>query len=175
MSYDDSPVGPYLELSLAIPARLGLRPGLCVMAQVVTSAEARRVCREQWGLPTEVGPLRWSADGDERVMGWEERGLVLRARGRGPAVPTLVPARSLQWRPGGPVVSPRRLWARVRSAPCDMEVPADDELAWLLGAHPGVLLQGARVVASPARSPAGLLSSVPWREGARSAAPEPAG
>ena len=41
VSYQDSPVGPYLELSLALPARLGLRPGLSVVFQVVSAPPAR--------------------------------------------------------------------------------------------------------------------------------------
>lgn len=175
MSYDDSPVGPYRELSVAVPARLGLRPGLCTVAMVVTSAEARLECWRSWGLPAELGALRWSVDGDDREMSWEERGLVLRGQPWGPRLATVVPLRWVQWRPGGPVVLPRRLRARMRAARCTVDVSGDDVLAWLEGCHHGVALQGARIVAGVARRPAGLLSSVPWRERVRSRAPEPAG
>ena len=175
MTYDDSPVGPYRELSVAVPARLGLRPGLCTVAMVVTSADARLECRRTWGLPAELGALQWSAGDGERVMVWRERGLVLRGRAWGPPLAAVVPLRWVQWLPGGPVVLPRRLRARMRLARCQVEVPVDDELAWLGGGHHGLAVQGARIVASAARRPAGLLSSVPWRQRVRSGAPEPAG
>ena len=175
MSYDDSPVGPYRELSVAVPARLGLRPGMCTVAMVVTSADARLACRRTWGLPAERGELDWIATAGTREMLWRERELVLRGRVWGPPLVTIVPLRWVQGRPGGPVVLPRRLRARVRMAHCEVEVPADDDLAWLEGRHRGIALQGARIVAGAARRPAGVLSSVPWRERVRARAPEPAG
>ena len=177
MRYDDSPVGPYVELSVLVPARLGLRPGMCTVAMVVTSAEARLECRRHWGLPAELGDLRWSAGpaGGERTLSWEDRGLTFTGRPFGPAVlAPFVPLRSVAWRPTGAVVLARRLRARVRPARCRIEVAADDDLAWLAGAHAGVALAGARIVAGAARRPAGLLSSVPWRDRATGGAPEPA-
>ena len=190
MRYDDSPVGPYVELSVLVPARLGLRPGMCTVAMVVTSAEARLECRRNWGLPAEVGALRWSAGAAAesgatgsgsgvgagvRTLSWDERGLLFTGRPFGPSVlAPIVPVRSVAWRPTGAVVLGRRLRARVRAARCRIEVAAGDDLAWLAGSHPGVALTGARIVASAARRPAGLLSSVPWRERATGGAPEPA-
>lgn len=174
--YDDSPVGPYCELSVALPARIGLRPGLCVVAMVVTSPEARLACRRLWGLPAEVGPLRWEAHGRDRGMVWEKRGITLHGRPSGPSTGLLVPVRSLQWRDGGPVVAPRRLRARVGLARCRVEVAEeDDPLAWTAGAHRGLVLQGARIVASASRRPAGMVSSVPWRERVVPAPVDPAG
>lgn len=180
MRYDESPVGPYVELSVVVPARLGLRPGLCTVAMVVTSAEALAVCRRSWGLPAELGDLHWSAgtggDPSERTVAWEGRSLSFTARPLGPTmlVP-VVPVRSVAWRPSGGIVLTRRLRARVRPARCTVSVDEADDLAWLAGAHPGLALTGARIVASAARRPAGLLSSVPWRERAAGGAPEPAG
>lgn len=176
MRYDDTPVGPYLELSVLVPARLGLRPGMCTVAMAVTSPEARLECRRSWGLPAELGQLRWSADGDDsRTLTWDERGFSFTASAHGPAVlAPLVPVRSAAWRPSGPVVLVRRLRARVRSATCDLAVDGGDEFEWLAGRHRGIALAGARIAADAARRPAGLLSSVPWRERA-AGAPEPAG
>ena len=174
--YDDSPVGPYCELSVVVPARLGLRPGLCVVAMAVTSPEARLACRSLWGLPTEVGALRWEADGRDRGMVWDGRGIAVHGRPSGPSVGAVLPVRSLQWREGGPVVAPRRLRARVGPARCRVEVAdADDPLAWVSGDHRGLVIAGARIVASPARRPAGMVSSVPWRERVVPAPAEPAG
>jgi hypothetical protein len=176
MRYDDSPVGPYRELSVVVPARLGLRPGVCVVAMAVTSPEARRACRELWGLPAEVAPLRWEAQGRDLALVWEERGIAVHGRPGGPAVMAVVPVRSLQYRDGGPVVAPRRLRARLCPARCRVEVgEADDPLAWVAGDHRGVAIQGARIVASAARRPAGVVSSVPWRERVLPAPAEPAG
>jgi hypothetical protein len=176
MRYDDSPVGPYCELSVVVPARLGLRPGLCVVAMVVTSAEARLQCRRLWGLPVEVGDLRWEAGGRDRAMVWDGRGIAVRGHQTRPAVALLAPVRSLQWRDDGPVVAPRRLRARLALARCRVEVDdGHDPLVWVAGDHRGVAIQGARIVASAARRPAGMLSSVPWREGVLPAPAEPAG
>ena len=177
MNYDDTPVGPYVELSVLVPARLGLRPGMCTVAMVVTSPEARLECRRSWGLPAELGALRWSCGpGDgERTLTWDERGLSFTAHAHGPAVlAPFVPVRSAAWRSGQPAVLVRRLHARVRPARCELKVDAGDDLAWVAGQHRGLALSGARISAAPARRPAGLLSSVPWRERA-AGAPEPAG
>ena len=176
MRYDESPVGPYCELSVVVPARLGLRPGMCTVAMVVTSPHARLQCRHLWGLPVEVGDLRWEADGRERAVVWDGRGITFRGHQTRPAVAALAPVRSLQWRDGGPVVAPRRLRARLALARCTVEVEdGDDPLAWAAGNHRGLVIQGARIVASAARRPAGMLSSVPWRERVLPAPAEPAG
>ena len=177
MRYDESPVGPYTELSVLVPARLGLRPGLCTVAMAVTSAEALAECRRNWGLPAELGDLRWSAAaGAERTLTWEARDLSLTGRAFGPSVfAPMVPVRSVAWRPSGSVVLARRLRAHVRAAHCEVQVDAGTDLGWLAGRHPGLTLSGARIVAQPARRPAGLLSSVPWRDRPIAGAPEPAG
>lgn len=176
MRYDDSPVGPYCEMSVVVPARLGLRPGLAVVATAVTSPEARLEYRRLWGLPAEVGPLRWEADGRDRGLVWDERGIAVHGRPSGPPIAVLVPVRSLQWHDGGPAVAPRRLRARVAPARCRVEVlEEDDPLGWVAGEHRGLALTGARIVATAARRPAGVLSSVPWRERLVPAPAEPAG
>lgn len=169
--YDDSPFGPFTELSVARPACLGLRPGVCVVGQAVTSAEARRAYRAAWGLPTELGALRWEAGADDRSVAWEERGVVLRARPRGPLLPMLpVPARSIQWGPAGAVIAPRRLRARLRAAACELHLEAGDPWEALAGRHPGAVLSGLAVLAAAARHPAGLVSSIPRAGRARPAA-----
>jgi hypothetical protein len=117
-----------------------------------------------------VGSLRWRSVGDEREVLWEERGIVVRGRPLGPAMPFLVPLRALQRRGDGPVVVPGRLRGRAHVARVELEVPAGDVLAPLAGPHRGVLLSGMRFVIAPARLPAGLTSTLraPLR------APEPA-
>ena len=169
-SYADSPVGPYLELGVARPARLGARPGLCFTTMVVTSTDSRVGGRLNWGFPKELGTLRWSADGDERELWWEERGIVLRGRPTGPALPVLAGLRSLQRRSDGPVVVPGRVRGRARWGRVEIKVPEGDALAGLAGPHRGVVMGGMRLVVHPARSPRGLASTLraPLR------APEPA-
>lgn len=159
--YTHSPVGPYLELSVAVPARLGLRPGLCVTTMVVNAAGARAGCRANWGLPAEVGTLRWGVDGSERSMVWEERGLVVRGVPSGPAIPAMVPVRSVQGRADGPVLVPRRFFALTRLARVHVDVVDDDDsLAWLAGPHAGAVQSGVRMLVRPARRPTGLWSSL---------------
>ncbi|MDP9403471.1 MAG: hypothetical protein M3P85_09070 [Actinomycetota bacterium] len=173
--YDDSPVGPYLELSVAEPARLGLRTGMCVTTMAVSSPRARAACRERWDLPAEIAAMRWSAEGEERSLVWEEREIVLRARPRGPWLPAVMPLRSLQSGAAGPVVVPRRFGSRLRLAEVDVDVPAGDSFASLRGRHAGAMTAGARMVTRPARRPAGMLSSIPLRVRQVVPGPEPAG
>ena len=158
--YTSSPVGPFLELVVAVPARLGLRPGFFAVADAVSEPAAKVGLRCNWGFPAEVARLTWSADGDERVVRWEERGLELRARPFGLRVPVVARVRSVQRRGDGPVVVPRRLLSLARLARTAVEVPPDDaELAWLAGPHGGLVLSSARLVMRPARHPSGVLSS----------------
>lgn len=158
--YTGSPVGPFVELSVAQPARLGLRPGLCVTAMVVSQAAAMAGTRLNWGLPAEVGRLTWAVDGDERVLRWDDGGVVLRGTPVGLRLPLVLPVRAVQRRGDGPVVVPRRVAAVVRPARTTVELDGDDHpWAWLAGPHPGALLATARLLLRPARHPSGLLSS----------------
>ncbi|HUP70540.1 MAG TPA: hypothetical protein VM142_12115 [Acidimicrobiales bacterium] len=173
--YDVSPVGPYIELSVAEPARLGLRTGLCVTTMAVTSPAARALCRQRWELPTEVAAMTWSGDSEERSLVWEEREIVLRGRPRGPWLPVILPLRSLQGGPSGPVVAPRRMRGRLRMAAVVVEAPEGDRLATLAGRHPGVMSGALSMVAHPPRRPTGLFSSIPLRVPNLAPGPEPAG
>ncbi len=172
--YDVSPVGPYLEFSVAEPARLGLRTGLCLTSMAVTSPRARVLCRQRWDLPTEVAAMTWSADGDERSLVLEQREIVLSGRPTGPWAPVMLPLRSLQGGAWGPVVAPRRMRGRLRMAVVDLEVPPGDALAVVAGRHPGVMSARLSMVAHPPRRPAGLLSSIPLRVPHLGPGPEPA-
>lgn len=160
--YTDSPVGPYLELSLGLPARLGLRPGLCVVLQLVSEPVARLGYRQNWGLPASTGRLSWFADGDQRVLRCEQPGIEVRGVPVGPAVPAIVPVRSVQRRSDGPVVLPRSFLALTRLARVVVSVEdrADTLMAALDGSHPGAVMAGVRIVARPARHPTGFLSSL---------------
>lgn len=172
--YDVSPVGPYLEFSVAEPARLGLRTGLCVTSMAVTAPKARALCRQRWDLPTQVAAMTWAEDGDERSLVLEDRELVLSGRPRGPWAPVMLPLRSLQGGASGPLVAPRRLRGRLRLAAVHLEVPGGDALAVLAGRHPGVMSSGLSMVAHPPRRPTGLLSSIPLRVPHLAPGPEPA-
>lgn len=158
--YTSSPVGAYLELALSIPARLGMRLGWCMVCAVTDRQDARIGGRLNWGFPTEMGQLRWCSDGDERELAWEDRGLVVRGRGRGMQVPMALPARSLQQRDDGPVVVPGRLWGRFQRARIEVEVEPGDQLAWLNGPHRGVLVSGLNHVVREARHPIGLTATL---------------
>lgn len=158
--YTTSPVGPFLELSVVQPSRLGLRPGLCVTAMVVSQANAQAGHRLNWGLPAEVGRLTWAVDGDERVLRWDDGGVTVRAVPVGPRLPLVLPVRSVQRRGDGPVIVPRRVAALVRPARTTVELDGDDHpWAWLAGPHPGAVSAAARLLLRPARHPSGLLSS----------------
>ena len=175
MRYTDSPVGPFLELAVAEPAHLGLRPGLCVTTSVVSASPARVGGRLGWGFPRELGRLTWWRDGDGASLRWDDRAIDVRAEpgrhaGRfrrlgslaglsGLRLPFLVPMRSLQRRTDGPVVVPGHVRGIARLAHVDLVVPDDDPLAWLAGRHRGLVVSGARVLLRPARRPTGLFST----------------
>jgi hypothetical protein len=158
--YTDSPVGPYLELAIGEPARVGARPGFCITTMVVDSPASRAGGRLNWGFPKELGTLRWRHRDDEPELCWDERGIVVRGLPRGPTLPVLVPVRSLQHRGDGPVVVPGSLRGRARLARVTVEAPEDDPLAALAGNHRGGVVQGMHFVVRPARHPIGLTSTL---------------
>ena len=121
--FTESPVGPYLELSVAEPARLGARIGLCVTLMVVDSPDSRLGGRLNWGLPKELGTLRWLADDDERTLAWEDRDVVVRGVPSGPSVPMVAPVRSLQRRADGLVVVGGRMRGHARPARVEITRP----------------------------------------------------
>jgi len=168
--YDDSPAGPYRELAVGQPARLGAHIGLCITTMAVTSVDSRLGGRVNWGFPKELGTLVWLDEGDDRVLRWEEREIVVRATPVGPPLPVLLPLRALQRRADGLVSVRGHARGRGRMARVEIEVPEDDALAGLAGCHRGLMVAGMRLVVSPARRPAGLTATLraPLR------APEPA-
>ena len=168
--YTGSPVGPYLELAVAEPARLGLRFGWCVTTMVVDSAESRHGGRVNWGYPKQLGSLTWHVDGDERELHWAERSITVRGRCTKLRLPFLAPVQSLQRRGDGPVLVPGRLRGLACLTKVDVDVPAGDELATVAGRHPGLHVAGMRFRVRPARHPLGIVSTLraPLR------APEPA-
>jgi hypothetical protein len=168
--YTDSPVGPYLELAVGRPARLGLRPGWCFTTMVVDRPEARLGGRLNWGFPKELGRLVWAQDGDERELRWADRDVCVRGVPTKVVFPVLLPVRSLQRRGDGPVVVPARVRGRGRLARVTVYAPTGDPLAPAAGTHLGVHVAGMRFVVRPARRPVGIASSLlaPLR------APEPA-
>jgi len=158
--YTGSPVGPYLELAVGEPARLGARPGWCITTMVVDSPESRLAGRMNWGFPKELGTLTWSADGDERRLHWLDGGLTMVGRANRAPLPFLVPVRSLQRRADGPVVVPGRLWGRAGLTRVEIALDAAGDRDWLAGAHPGASVAGMRFIVRPARHPFGWASSL---------------
>jgi hypothetical protein len=137
---------------------------------VVTSVDSRLGGRVNWGFPKEMGTLVWLDEGDDRVLRWEERDIVVRTSPVGPPLPVLVPLRALQRRADGLVSVRGHARGRGRVARVEVEVPADDPLAGLAGRHKGLMIAGMRLVMNPARRPVGLAATLraPLR------APEPA-
>ncbi|MDQ1397491.1 MAG: hypothetical protein QOG64_2750 [Acidimicrobiaceae bacterium] len=159
--YTESPVGPFLELAIAEPARVGLRPGWTVTTSVVSAPPARIGGRLGWGFPRELGTLTWSRDGEGSTLRWEDRDIVVRSPEPGGGHwPFLVPMRSLQRRADGPVIVPGHGRGRARFGRLAVEAPQDDPLASLAGDHFGITVTGMRTLLRPARRPAGLFSSL---------------
>lgn len=149
--YATSPVGAYLELAVAQPARLGARVGMCSTTMIVDLLGARTAGRAGWGFPKEMGTLRWTEDGDDRALQWEERGVVVRGASRTRPFPGLLPYSSLQQRVDGPVWVTGRLRGRARLATTTVETPAGDPLGFLAGRHAGALFAEAQVTMRAAK------------------------
>ena len=158
--YSSSEWGPYLELAIGEPARLGLRLGWCMTTMVVDSAASRSQGRAAHGFPKELGTLAWDADGDERELRWSEREIVVRGVPSSFRLPVLVPVRALQHRADGPVVVPGRLRGIARLARVEVVAPDDDPLWPLAGFHRGCTVAGMRFVVRPARTPFGVTSTL---------------
>lgn len=172
VSYDQSPVGPYLELAVAEPARLGLHPGLCVTTMVVNVPASRVAGICNWGFPKELGTLSRTSDGTSSVLTWEEGGLSVTARtSTERSLPVSVPVRALQRRSDGPVVVPARLRGRARPAMVTVVATATEGRgAALAGRHRGVVVEGMRFVVDPARHPSGIAAPLRAPLGAPEAA-----
>jgi len=168
--YQESPVGPYSELIVAEPARLGLRPGLCATTVVVDSPAARVGGVLNWGFPKELGTLVWDNDGTERELRWVERGLSVRGHRTKTTFPLFIPFRNVQRRGDGPVVVPASIRGRAHTAKLEIDVDDNDPLVWLAGAHRGAVVDGLHYTLDPARLPSGLTSTLR----APLTAPEPA-
>jgi hypothetical protein len=149
LRYTDSTVGPFLELSIAVPARVRGRLGWCRTLVVVDRPEVRTAVRAHWGLPASVGTLRWFARDDERELVWEERDLVVRGRGRGPVFPWATPQPLFLERHHEPVVAPGRMHGTLKLARVRVQVFPGDELAPLAGGHPGAVLRGLHHARGP--------------------------
>jgi hypothetical protein len=173
VSYSASPVGPYLELALAEPARLGVRPGLCVTTMVVNATQSRVAGICNWGFPKELGTLTWVSDGSVSSLTWAEGGLTLVAEAATVrSLPVVVPLRALQRRSDGPVVVPGRVRGRARMAEVTVRVDEGTSgwIASLAGRHRGVVVRGLRLVVDPARHPSGLTAPLRAPLGAPEAA-----
>jgi len=158
--FTESPVGPYLRLAIAEPARLGMRPGWTLTTVVVDSVHARVGEQLNWGIPAELGTLRWSSRDNERELLWEERQVGVGVACRGPRIPVKVPLRSLQERDDGPVVVPGRIGGMARFGPVTVTVSSRDELDWASGRHRGFLVTGLQQIMREARHPIGLRSTL---------------
>ncbi len=157
--YTDSPVGPFLQLMVLVPARLGAHPGWTVAVAVVDKSEALVGYRMNWGVPAQMGELRWFARDGVRQLLWEDRDLSVKARGRGIGVPMVLPHRMVLARADGPVVVPDRLWGLFRPAIVTVEASArGDILDPLVGRHLGATIDGVHRTIAPARTPVGLLA-----------------
>ncbi len=156
----DSPVGPFLSLRVGEPARMGLRLGWYFGTSVVNNADARKLGRQYWGFPHELGTLRWNSEANTRSLTWEERGIQLEAEVAGRGLPILCSVRTLQHRTDGPVVIPSRLRALARRSTVALSFGPDDPLAGLGGSHFGFTLSGLLIRRHSARVGFGLFSTL---------------
>jgi hypothetical protein len=127
---------------------------------VVNVPDARVGGVVNWGFPKVLGTLRWSIDGEERSLRWEEGDVVVRGRTTGVPLPMLVPLRAVQHRSDGPVVVPASILGTARLGRVQVDVATDSPLTGLAGLHLGAFVAGMRFNVDPARVPAGLTSTL---------------
>lgn len=151
--YTHSPFGPFLELAVAEPVRLGARMGWCRTLVVVDRSDVRIDDRLQWGFPAELGLLRWFARGDERELVWENHDLVVRGHPHGPPMPYFSPQRTLQERNREPIVVPGHARGMARAARVTVHTMPGDSFAGLAGRHVGLMISGLHRVWRDAQLP----------------------
>ena len=126
--FSGSPHGPFLELAVAEPARLGARFGWCRTLVVVDRPDVQREST-RWGLPAMLGRLEWSADDEIRKLSWLDRDLQVTGRVRRLALPWAISQRSLQRRGGDNVVVPSRSRGLAHTCLVRIDVVGDDAAA----------------------------------------------
>jgi hypothetical protein len=149
VSYDGSPVGPYLETVVCIPAWYLGRPGFCVTTIAVDSEPALWAGLDFWGYPKVLGTMEWQADGRTREFRWKERDLVIRARAGRRSVPAGAVLPTVQAVPGGGAYTGLRIAGRLGLARIEIDAPPDSPLAGLAGPHRGTLMTGMRMTVPP--------------------------
>lgn len=154
--YTSSPIGPFLELAVAEPVRLGRRLGWCRTLVVVDREEARTLGRLRWGFPAEVGRLRWASREGVRELTWDQRELVVRGRGHGPPVPWGLWQPVVQQPCDDPVAVRGRVRGLAQAAGVEIHAFPGDDLGPLAGKHVGLAVRGLQVVWRPGREPVGL-------------------
>lgn len=149
--YEKSPVGPYVELAVGVPARLGSWPGFCITTMAVDSDESVMAGQSNWGFPKQLWPLRWTREPGCSWLRADDDGVQVGARQRGPSLPIVAPLCCVQRRADGPVLVLGWLRGRLRSAEVDVEVSSGHPLQALAGRHRGVVVDSLRLVVAPAR------------------------
>ena len=164
VSYSGSPVGPYLETVICIPAWYLGRPGFCVTTIAVNSEPALWAGLDFWGYPKVLGTMEWQADGRIREFRWKERDLVIRARAGGRSVPAGAVLPTVQAVPGGGAYTGLRITGKLGLARIEIDAPGDSPLAAFAGPHRGTLLTSMRMTVPPpgllGEPPAGFVAAV---------------
>lgn len=164
----DSAFGHYLELMIGESARIGAKVGWCITKVIVNKVEVELALRSGWGFPARQGRLSWrDRDGNPELC-WLDREISVEAVCHGPAVPSYFPLTALQRAAGESRAAAGRIIGRGRVASARVHVLPGDDLGHLSGAHPALVIRGARFVLGPAKEPRFLPRL------ARASAPEPA-
>ena len=150
-SYSWSPVGPYLEVAVAEPARACLRPGLRVTTMAVDSPGSCEAGRRYWGFPKELATLEWEHDGGQRLLRWEEQGLEVKATPVGPRVPLVLPGWAIQQQGDSPVAVPLRLRGKARLARVQLVSRPGGPFSYLEGRRQGAIITTSTLVVGPSR------------------------
>ena len=156
--YTDSPVGPFLQLMVLVPARLGAHFGWSAVRGRGRQARRRRRPQPSSGIPASQGELRWFARDGVRQLLWEDRDLSVKARGAASACPWSMPHRQCRPAPTDRWSCPDRRWGLFRPGPRHHRGQPARRLDRLIGRHLGATVDGVHRTGRPARTPVGLLA-----------------
>jgi hypothetical protein len=141
-------------------------------AHGISVPHASGTYRAEWSLPADPATIRWSSDVTGCTVTWEEEALRAQVTASRWVLPLMLPLPLLHGE-RIPFRVPQRLRGLARPARVTISCGnAASDLAWLEGAHRGVLFRAGRLAMLPRRtSPASALQTLRLQ---LPAGPEPA-
>lgn len=149
--YSNSPVGPYLELTVIEPVHVGVRLGMSATVMVVDSQASVDAGRAGWRFPKQLGSLHWSAQAGTVALHWEEGDIAIVGQPFGPAVRLPLLNMMMQAGDGRIVKAAAVLRGAGQLSAVRVKTGPSSALAGLAGRHLGLIMRQATLNLGPAR------------------------